>query len=123
MMTSSCPSELTSAVTGAAEQALLVYGWPGNVRELRNAMERAALLVESGPLGLEALPTAVQSPRAARSDCGSGGSLRERLDRAEREILGAALNRNGGVIRRAALELDANPVTLARRARRLGLVD
>jgi DNA-binding NtrC family response regulator len=33
-----------------AVDALVRYRWPGNVRELRNALERAAILCEGGPI-------------------------------------------------------------------------
>ena len=29
---------------------LLRHDWPGNVRELRNALERAAILADGGPI-------------------------------------------------------------------------
>ena len=39
----------------------------------------------------------------------------------ERRIIQTALDRNNGVIRRAARELEVNAITLARKIRRLGL--
>ena len=41
------------------------YQWPGNVRELRNAVERAAVLSETGPPRARGLP-ARRRPRAQR---------------------------------------------------------
>jgi transcriptional regulator with GAF, ATPase, and Fis domain len=40
---------------------------------------------------------------------------------AERQILREALDRHGGVLRRAALDLQMDPVTLGRKARKRGL--
>ena len=37
-------------LTREAHAALLRHDWPGNVRELRNALERAAILCEGGPI-------------------------------------------------------------------------
>jgi transcriptional regulator with GAF, ATPase, and Fis domain len=40
-------------LTDAALARLLSHSWPGNVRELQNALERAAILSEGGPIGPE----------------------------------------------------------------------
>jgi Nif-specific regulatory protein len=45
-----------AGVSREATQALLSYDWPGNVRELRNALERATILCDGGPITLEHLP-------------------------------------------------------------------
>jgi transcriptional regulator with PAS, ATPase and Fis domain len=52
-----------AGLTRDARQALLQYDWPGNVRELRNALERAAILCEDGPIDTEhlALESSVRS--------------------------------------------------------------
>ena len=95
--------------------ALERYHWPGNIRELRNVMERAVLLCPTGAL-IEPthLPPAYRGASHAQP-------LRAQLADAERETLRDALARNDGIIRRAAKELGMDPVTLARRARKLGL--
>ncbi len=99
----------------ATERALLAAPWPGNVRELRNVMERAVLLCPTG-----ALIEPIHLPSSYR---GPGGeisrTLVSRLAETERETLRDALARHGGIVRRAALELGMNPVTFARRARKL----
>jgi DNA-binding NtrC family response regulator len=41
-------------------EVLAAYPWPGNVRELQNAMERAVLLSDDGPIGLADLPAALR---------------------------------------------------------------
>jgi DNA-binding NtrC family response regulator len=99
-----------------AEAVLLGAAWPGNVRELRNVVERAVLLCPTGkliePAHLPRLSGAL-APRAA--------PLRTTLADTEAQVLRDALARHAGVIRRAAKDLGMNPVTLARRARKLGL--
>ena len=45
---------------------LEVYSWPGNVRELRNAVERALIFHEAGPLVVRP-PAAPIEPRPAPS--------------------------------------------------------
>ena len=99
----------------ATERALLAAPWPGNVRELRNVMERAVLLCPTGEL-IEPihLPPSYRGPGGEIST-----TLVSRLAETERETLRDALARHGGIVRRAALELGMNPVTFARRARKL----
>ncbi|MDP1825876.1 MAG: sigma 54-interacting transcriptional regulator [Archangium sp.] len=102
----------------ATERALLAAPWPGNVRELRNVIERAVLLCPTG-----ALIEPAQLPPAYRATSGEPGTtLVSRLADTERETLRDALARHNGIVRRAAIELGMNPVTFARRARKLSLV-
>jgi transcriptional regulator with PAS, ATPase and Fis domain len=51
-------------LTPAAAERLLEHRWPGNVRELRNAVERAVLLCDGGPVAPEHLPEALAAGRA-----------------------------------------------------------
>ena len=39
-----------AGITREALAMLMAHTWPGNVRELRNALERAAILCEDGPI-------------------------------------------------------------------------
>ncbi len=108
--------------TAEAEDLLVAADWPGNVRELRSVVERAVLLC--GPderIGPEHLPADLVRPGRKRSALEPASALRERLRETERELVRDALERHRGVVRRAALELGLDPVTLARRARKLGL--
>ena len=104
-----------------AEAMLLKLEWRGNVRELRNVMERAVLLSgDDGWITPVHFPDSLVA-RASSPGSGSGRGFAERIAEAERQILREALDRNGGVLRRAALELAMDPVTLGRRARKRGL--
>ncbi len=103
----------------AAERVLLGYAWPGNVRELRNVIERAVLLCKSGVLIEPShLPAWFQPVGAVATRRG----LKRTLEETEREKMRQALERHGGIMRRAAIELEVDPVTFARRARKLGLL-
>ncbi len=103
-------------------RALTAYDWPGNIRELRNAIERAVLLTSPGePIRCDALPAEVVGATAGVGPPGRG--LDAQVARFERALIEATLERHDGVIRRAARELAVNAVTLARRMRRLGLVE
>jgi DNA-binding NtrC family response regulator len=88
--------------------ALLAYPWPGNVRELKNVIERGVLLERSNLLTPDSLPPDVahaQPAEAPRTEHPPGTTLRERLLEEEKRILEGALERSGGVRRRAAEEL------------------
>ncbi len=118
-------AQLTRSASGLTEEAralLLRYGWPGNVRELRNVLERAVLLSSPDqPIGVPHLPAALVAKASRQKEVRGGRSLRNQLMDFERRLIQDALRRNDSVIRRAAAELDMDPVTLARRAKKLGL--
>ena len=67
-------------------------------------------------MGRERLPKAMLAQGPA-----PGASLRRKLADVERRLIAEALERSGGVMRRAAAALEVDAVTLARRARKLGL--
>ncbi|CAM3909650.1 AAA domain-containing protein [Corallococcus sp. ZKHCc1 1396] len=111
-----------TGVAPDADEVMHGYGWPGNVRELRNVVERAVLLSRPGEmLTRRLLPPALINSAVPRADPAGDGSLRARLHQVERELIREALERHGGVLRRAAVALGMDPVTLGRRARRHGL--
>ncbi|QSQ16311.1 sigma 54-interacting transcriptional regulator [Myxococcus landrumensis] len=111
-----------SGMSQEVEDMLRAYPWPGNVRELRNVLERAVLLSRPGEVvSRRLLPPGLVSTSPARNELAGDGSLRARLERVERELIREALERHGGVLRRAAVALGMDPVTLGRRARRHGL--
>lgn len=86
-----------------AQQALQQYAWPGNVRELSNRIQRAALLCADTliqPKDLDLEPQ--QLPTAAVAEL----SL---------EKIQSILDKNGGVVARAARELGISRQALYRR--------
>ena len=102
------------------EQTLLAYDWPGNIRELRNVIERAILLTPLGePIRWDSLHEDVRAGADAERVIERG--LDAQVDEFERRIIKMALDRNDGVVRRAARDLAVNAVTLSRKMRRLGL--
>jgi DNA-binding NtrC family response regulator len=78
--------------------ALQSYSWPGNVRELKNVLERGVVLEPGDRLRVSSLP--VDLVRAAEE--GPDLNLRQSLLAEERRLLESALERAGGIRRRAA---------------------
>jgi formate hydrogenlyase transcriptional activator len=103
-------------------RALEAYAWPGNVRELQNAIERALILAQQGPLRFELGMGRGRSEPSARA-AGEGMTLAD-LDRLERELIEGALRETGGRVYGedgAAARLKLPPTTLASRIKRLGI--
>jgi len=103
-------------LTAEGRSCLLAHTWPGNVRELENALERACALTTEGAIGSELL---VPAAAAAMADDSAGGTLKDRLLRAERVALDAALRRSQGNVSRAAEALGVSRQHLHNRIRKL----
>jgi two-component system response regulator PilR (NtrC family) len=123
--------ELDKPVTGASDaalQRLLEYGYPGNVRELENVIERAVALSRGPVIELDALPPPVlraaadAAPRTAALPA-DGADLESLVNDYERGLLVAALERAGGVKKRAARLLGVSFRSFRYRLQKLGLDD
>jgi two-component system response regulator PilR (NtrC family) len=119
--------ELGKPVEGASPEAmerLLAYSYPGNVRELENVIERAVALSRGGTIERDALPpTLLRTPEAsgpARLPS-SGANLDELVNEYERGLLLEALQRAGGVKKRAAQLLGVSFRSFRYRLEKLGL--
>lgn len=104
---------------------LMEYRWPGNVRELQNAVERAVIFSQGGPLRFEVadLQQATTGPSGAMPP-NVPVLTREQVKRQERENIAAALKQTGGKVfgpNGAAELLGMKPTTLASRIAALGL--
>ncbi|NLF32356.1 MAG: sigma-54-dependent Fis family transcriptional regulator [Planctomycetes bacterium] len=111
-----------------AIECLHRHPWPGNVRELENCIERAVLLCRAGRIGRADLPDAVAAshnapPVAAAVNEDRPMSLAEALATPEREIIEAALKRNGGNRAATAEELQINRTTLYKKMRKYGITE
>jgi two-component system response regulator AtoC len=110
------------AVGGDVSARLRAYSWPGNVRELRSVIERA-LVLHPGR-GLDALDLAPEAGVPAPGESPSAAadlSLRDNLNRHERELILEAHRRSEGVRREAARLLGIDPRNLGYYFRKHGL--
>jgi two-component system response regulator PilR (NtrC family) len=119
--------ELGKPVRGFSDGAmerLAGYRFPGNVRELENVVERAVALSRGEWIEADALPpTLTEPPRAVGREriASSGVRLEQLLDEFERGLLLEALERAGGVKKRAAQLLGVSFRSLRYRLEKLGL--
>ena len=101
-----------AGLTPAAWEAVLAYPFPGNVRELEHMVQRAVAVAPGHEIDSPDLPEellAADPPAAAPE-----GSVTAARERAEREMVVAALERTRGEIAAAARELHVSRTTLWR---------
>jgi two-component system, NtrC family, nitrogen regulation response regulator NtrX len=99
------------------------YAWPGNVRELRNVVERVLLLSGGDQITAEDVALALPTPRnsgEAVSVAGSG-TLTQRLESFEREVLLAELRRNHHHMTNTARALGLERSHLYKKCQQLGI--
>jgi two-component system response regulator PilR (NtrC family) len=110
-------------VDSGAMEILMDYHWPGNVRELENVLERAAVLSTGPTLSVDLLPPAVREPNTSPAPMTkmptNGLSFKEAITSYERQLIIRALQRSGGVQKRAAQLLKVKPTTLHEMMKRL----
>jgi two-component system response regulator PilR (NtrC family) len=121
--------ELGKRVDGiddAALARLCAHSFPGNVRELENVIERAVALCRDGRIGVDLLPPSVSEARATLRGArlpASGESLDDLVGAYERGLLLDALERSGGVKKRAAQRLGISFRSFRYRLEKLGIED
>jgi two-component system response regulator PilR (NtrC family) len=109
-------------------RSLTAYRFPGNVRELENVIERAVALSGSRVIGLGDLPESISGHASSTAHSlldlpPEGLSLDDVLNEAERRLILAALERTGGVRKRAAELLGVTFRSLRYRLQKQGLAD
>jgi transcriptional regulator with GAF, ATPase, and Fis domain len=103
----------SAGLTADAQDMLSQYEWPGNVRELHNALERAAILCEGGPITAEHL--SLRGPGVAAP------KRRPILPDVERRAIEQALHETAWNKSKAARRLGITRTQLYGRLRKYGL--
>jgi len=132
-------SELTGGnrvLADSARDLLMQQDWPGNVRELENAVKRALVLSNSeilsaedfafagrpvGGADPEKLALLVREAAERSLDAGEGEIYRRVIERVERPLLEAVLERNEYNQLRTASRLGINRNTLRKKISELGI--
>jgi DNA-binding NtrC family response regulator len=104
-----------------AMETLCGHLWPGNVRELQHAVERGVLVCDSQEIQPENLPPAVLRSQAPAPKAGEGDGLIEAVERLERSMILAAMDKNGWVKSRAARALGVTERILSYKMNNLGI--
>jgi len=107
--------------TPQAVEALQEYSWPGNVRELRNMVERLMLLASGDEVDAQTVRS-VLAPTSERSSVSLGsGTLTDRVETFEREVILAELKRSNFHMTNAAKILGLERSHLYKKAEQLGI--
>jgi len=106
-----------------AMRSLMAYSWPGNIRELQNAIERAAILCESGRITISNLPASVQSTVTVQTtaDQNEDLSIKKAEDAIERDLIRKALIKTGGNRTQAAKILEISHRSLLYKLKEFGI--
>ncbi len=110
-------------VSNEGLEQLKTYRWPGNVRELEKVVKRAIILADEGEtVDLHHLPSEVlNSGNGGKSSGRNRLTLRDRIERIEKEEIQAALKRHNGNKSRTAVELGISYPSLLSKIKRYDL--
>ncbi len=110
-----------TACTPEALDTLRAYDYPGNVRELEHIIQRAVAIAPDPQIQRADLPEELvaRKPAPAPPD----GSVMAARERAERDMIVAALGRNNGEIAAAARELHISRTTMWRLMKKHDVTD
>lgn len=117
-------AENNKQVEGVSEDVMEIfmdYDWPGNVRELENVLERAVVLCKSRIITRDSLPPFLLSGRKIFYEELNDGSLdlKEKTAEFQKKLILTALQKSGGVQKKAAQLLGLKPTTLNEMIKRL----
>jgi Nif-specific regulatory protein len=106
-------------ISTPAINMMVAYHWPGNVRELENCIERAVLLSTDSVIHAHHLPPTLQTSDA--SDTIGTGSLKERVNLFERDIIVDAIKRCNGNFVATARDLGSTVRIIRYKVEELGI--
>jgi len=107
--------------TSDAVKAFEDYSWPGNIRELRNTVERLMLLASGDEVGVE-ITRSILAPMAPSGSRSPGsGTLSERVEQYEREVILAELKQSNFHMTNVAKTLGLERSHLYKKAEQLGI--
>jgi Nif-specific regulatory protein len=106
-------------ISTPAINMMVSYHWPGNVRELENCIERAVLLSSDGVIHAHHLPPTLQTSDA--SGTVGTGSLKERTNLFERDLIIDVLKRCDGNLAATARDLKATARVIRYKVKELGI--
>jgi DNA-binding NtrC family response regulator len=107
--------------TTEAVQALQEYSWPGNVRELRNMVERLMLLASGDQVDEQTVRSVVAPAIEISSGTRMSGTLADRVQNFERDMILAELKRANFHMTNAAKVLGLERSHLYKKAEQLGI--
>ena len=106
-------------ITTQAINMMVSYHWPGNVRELENCIERAVLLSSDGVIHGHHLPPTLQTSDASGTI--GVGSLQEKVNLLERDLIIDSLKRSNGSLAAAARDLKSTARIIRYKVKELGI--
>ena len=114
------------AIAEDAIAELRKYGWPGNVRELRNVVERLVLLASDETISAADVRLVLPSFDSMRggpasSATNSSGTLAERTEAFEREVMLAEIRRHNFHMTNVARALGLERSHLYKKCQQLGI--
>jgi DNA-binding NtrC family response regulator len=105
-------------ITADAYAELEHYSWPGNVRELRNVVERLLLLADDS---VDRKTVRLALPGAPPALASSSGTLSERMDMHEREVILLELKKHAYKMTDTARALGLERSHLYKKCQQLGI--
>ncbi|MCU0453349.1 MAG: sigma-54 dependent transcriptional regulator [Bacteroidetes bacterium] len=106
-------------VSREAMDRLTAHDFPGNIRELENIVQRACVLTRSDLITTEDLPLTLQPGTSEREVPTKPRTLKDHLERVERELILRTLDEHGGNQSKAAKALGISESNLRFRLAKL----
>jgi len=108
-------------ISTPAIDMLTAYHWPGNVRELENAIERAVILSDDNTIHGYHLPPSLQMAEYPLPEKNQEGTLQQRLDALEYEMIVESLKCTRGNLLKASQMLGLTNRMMGIRAKKYNI--